>query len=212
MLSPLIWPFYWRKGEIHNIINLPVEENVLEVSNSVETQPPVREVNNHGLSEDSHLIYRARAVGMVYESAKQGVDETKDDRRKDSFQINRELKRRGKDYLKLLEIYLHLQQQDQVGSRMILSLLYLHLRWRRWHTNSAVAKFAMSDDWKANAQQICAHGAGPVYFLLTGWPKETGHNKGATCTKSWMAFKRGQNTCQVEKQHQGAYVKSSNFL
>ena len=62
--------------------NLVLEESpILEASNSLETQQPVPEVNSSHL-EDSHLIARARAVGVVYEFAQPGVIETVDDRRK----------------------------------------------------------------------------------------------------------------------------------
>ena len=48
----------------------------------METQQPGPEVHNNGILEDSCLVGRARAVGVVYEFAKPGVDETEDDRRK----------------------------------------------------------------------------------------------------------------------------------
>ena len=57
------------------------ESLILEASNSLETQQPVPQVNSSHL-EDSHLIARARAVGVVYEFAQPGVIETVDDRRK----------------------------------------------------------------------------------------------------------------------------------
>ena len=48
----------------------------------MEMQQHVREINNNGISDDSHLIDRARAVGVVYEFPKPGVEETEEDRRK----------------------------------------------------------------------------------------------------------------------------------
>jgi len=54
----------------------------LEAGNLLETQQAVPEMDNHGHLEDSRLIDRARAVGVVYEFAHPGVDETDDDRRK----------------------------------------------------------------------------------------------------------------------------------
>jgi len=60
----------------------PAIEDVLEAGNLLETQQPVPEMDNHGHLEDSRLIDRARAVGVVYEFAHPGVDETDDDRRK----------------------------------------------------------------------------------------------------------------------------------
>ena len=63
----------------------PVLENclILEASNSLETQQqPVPEINNSVHLDDSRLIARARAVGVVYEFAQPGVVETEDDRRK----------------------------------------------------------------------------------------------------------------------------------
>ena len=56
---------------------------ILEVSNSLETfHHPVTDENNSNHLEDSRLIARARAVGVVYEFAQPGVVETEDDRRK----------------------------------------------------------------------------------------------------------------------------------
>ena len=61
----------------------PVLEDLVEGSNLLETQQAVPEIDNHdGHLEDSRLIDRARAVGVVYEFAHPGVDETDDDRRK----------------------------------------------------------------------------------------------------------------------------------
>jgi hypothetical protein len=57
-------------------------EDFLEASNLLETQQAVPEINNYGHLEDSHLIDRARAVGVVYEFAHPGVDESEDERRK----------------------------------------------------------------------------------------------------------------------------------
>ena len=42
----------------------------------IETQQHVRKVNNNGILDNSDLIDRARAVGVVYEFPKPGVDET----------------------------------------------------------------------------------------------------------------------------------------
>ena len=56
---------------------------MLEVSDSLETfHHPVTEENNSNYLEDSRLIARARAVGVVYEFAQPGVVETEEDRRK----------------------------------------------------------------------------------------------------------------------------------
>ena len=54
----------------------------LQASASQETQPPVSEADSSCHLEDSHLIARARAVGVVYESVQPGVMESEDDRRK----------------------------------------------------------------------------------------------------------------------------------
>ena len=56
---------------------------MLEASDSRETfHQLVPEENNSNHFEDSRLIARARAVGVVYEFAQPGVVETEDDRRK----------------------------------------------------------------------------------------------------------------------------------
>ena len=62
----------------------PVLENCLifETSNSLEAQQPVPETNKSCQLEDSQLIARARAVGVIYEFAEPGLVETQDDRRK----------------------------------------------------------------------------------------------------------------------------------
>ena len=56
----------------------------LAASNCLETQQPVREVNDsdHLNVEDLPLIARARAVGVQYEFAQHGVVETEDETRK----------------------------------------------------------------------------------------------------------------------------------
>ena len=54
----------------------------LEASASMEIQQPVSEANNCCHLEDSHLVARARAVGVVYESVQPGVVESEDDKRK----------------------------------------------------------------------------------------------------------------------------------
>ena len=48
----------------------------------MEAQQPVPETNNSSHLEDSQLIARARAVGVIYEFAQPGLVETQDDRRK----------------------------------------------------------------------------------------------------------------------------------
>ena len=62
----------------------PVLEDsvILNTTNSVETERPLPEVSTSSHVEDSCLIARARAVGVVYESAQPGVVETEEDRRK----------------------------------------------------------------------------------------------------------------------------------
>ena len=55
---------------------------IFETSNSLEARQLVPETNNSGHLEDSQLITKARAVGVIYEFAKPGLMETQDDRRK----------------------------------------------------------------------------------------------------------------------------------
>ena len=55
---------------------------IFETSNSLEARHLVPETNNSGHLEDSQLIAKARAVGVIYEFAEPGLMETQDDRRK----------------------------------------------------------------------------------------------------------------------------------
>ena len=60
-----------------------VENGPIEgASNVKETQQPLPEVNDSSHLEDNHLIVRAKVVGVDYEFAKPGEDESEDDRRK----------------------------------------------------------------------------------------------------------------------------------
>ena len=71
----------------------PVLENCLifETSNSLEAQQPVPETNNSSHLENSQLIARARAVGVIYEFAEPGLVETQNDRRKRHRQNQRRI-------------------------------------------------------------------------------------------------------------------------
>ena len=51
-------------------------------NNFMETQQPLPQVNDSNRLEDIQLIARARAVGIQYEFAHPGVQESEDDRRK----------------------------------------------------------------------------------------------------------------------------------
>ncbi|KAK2571363.1 hypothetical protein P5673_003950 [Acropora cervicornis] len=56
---------------------------MLSVANNFrETQQPLLQVNDSNRLEDIQLIARGRAVGIQYEFAHPGVQETEDDRRK----------------------------------------------------------------------------------------------------------------------------------
>ena len=56
---------------------------MLSVANNLmETQQPLPQVNDSNQLEDIQLIARARAVGIQYEFAHPGVQESEDDRRK----------------------------------------------------------------------------------------------------------------------------------
>lgn len=88
---------------------------ILEASNLVGTvHHPIAEVNNSSHLEHSSLIARARAVGVIYEFAHAGVDETDDDRRK----RNRQNQRRVTDEeRRLLEVVGDLPPPPPAGSR-----------------------------------------------------------------------------------------------
>jgi len=55
---------------------------ILEASSPLGIQQPVPEIENSCHLEDSHLIARARAVGLVYEFAQLGAVESEDAKRK----------------------------------------------------------------------------------------------------------------------------------
>jgi len=61
----------------------------LEAGNLLETQQAVTEMDKRGHLEDSRLIDRARAVGVVNEFAHPVVDKTDDDRRKREWRNQR---------------------------------------------------------------------------------------------------------------------------
>ena len=102
----------------------PVEDFV-EASNLLETQQAVPEIDNHGHLEDSRLIDRARAVGVVYEFAHPGVDETDDDRRK---RRQRNQRRVTDEERKLREVVGDLPPPPPAGSSQLEDNAYFAIR------------------------------------------------------------------------------------
>ena len=102
----------------------PVEDFV-ETSNLLETQQAVPEIDNHGHLEDSRLIDRARAVGVVYEFAHPGVDETDDDRRK---RKQRNQRRVTDEERRLCEVVGDLPPPPPAGSSQLEDNAYFAIR------------------------------------------------------------------------------------
>ena len=106
----------------------PVSETcpILEASNLAGTvHHPNAEVNNSSLLENSSLIARARAVGVVYEFAGAGVDETDDDRRKRNRRNQRRVTDGGR---RLLEVVGDLPPPPPAGSRQLEDNAYFAIR------------------------------------------------------------------------------------
>ncbi|XP_068686923.1 uncharacterized protein [Montipora foliosa] len=105
---------------------------MLSVANNLmETQQPLPQVNDSNQLEDIQLIARARAVGIQYEFAHPGVQESEDDRKKESGEIKGEYQMEREGCVQSLVIYHHLHLQDQVSSRMKHTVLYVRLRSTR---------------------------------------------------------------------------------
>ena len=106
----------------------PVSEAcpILEASNLAgRVHHPIADVNNSSHLENSSLIARARAVRVVYEFARAGVDETDDDRRK----RNRRNQRRVTDgERRLLEVVGDLPPPPPAGSRQLEDNAYFAIR------------------------------------------------------------------------------------
>ena len=70
---------------------------MLSVANNLmETQQPLPQVNDSNQLEDIQLIARARAVGIQYEFAHPGVQESEDDRRKKAVKSKESIRWREK--------------------------------------------------------------------------------------------------------------------
>ena len=102
-----------------------MENPVLEDCVNLEAQQPVPEINNHGHLEDSRLIDRARAVGVVYEFAHPGVDETVDERRK---RERRNQTRITDEERRLREAVGHLPPPPPSGSSQVEDNAYFAIR------------------------------------------------------------------------------------
>ena len=97
----------------------------MEAGNSFETQQAVPEMDNHGHLEDSRLIDRARAVGVVYEFAHPGVDETDDDKRK---RERRNQRRVTDEERRLREVVGDLPPSPRAGSSQLEDNAYFAIR------------------------------------------------------------------------------------
>ena len=100
-------------------------EEILEASSLLATQQVVSEIESHGHLEDSGLINRARAVGVVYEFAHPGVDETDDDRRKRERRNQRKVTAEER---RLLEVVGDLPPPPLAGSSQLEDNAYFAIR------------------------------------------------------------------------------------
>jgi len=100
-------------------------EEILEASSLLATQQAVSEIESHDHLEDSGLINRARAVGVVYEFAHPGVDETDDDRRKIERQNQRKVTAEER---RLLEVVGDLPPPPPAGSSQLEDNAYFAIR------------------------------------------------------------------------------------
>ena len=137
---------------------------ILEASNALETQQSVPEVNNSSCIEDSHLIARARAVGVVYEFGQPGVTESEDDIRK---RQRRNQRRVTDEERRLREVIGDLPPPPPTGSSQLEDNEYFAIRkFEVEQTRSVVVRFARNGDWKAKAQLICVLAVGDIKRYL----------------------------------------------
>jgi len=98
---------------------------ILEASSPLGIQQRVPEIENSFHLEDSHLIARARAVGVVYESAQLGALESEDAKRK---RQRRNQRRVTDEERRLCEVVGDLPPPPPAGSSQLEDNAYFAIR------------------------------------------------------------------------------------